>query len=118
MGISFKIQYHKKVAKEDIPRLPRSVRSRVKLTIAEKLTSRPEVFGKPLRKSLKGYRKLRVGDYRVVFRIVGRKVKILIILHRKEVYKHSENRIETKKSLINVSRYRESSRWLSLMSGR
>lgn len=45
-----------------------------------------EKYGKPLRGSLKGYWKLRVGDIRVVFRIVKNEVEILGIIHRKMVY--------------------------------
>jgi mRNA interferase RelE/StbE len=39
-----------------------------------------------LRKTLKGYWKLRVGDYRVVFKIKGNEIVVLAILHRKDVY--------------------------------
>lgn len=46
----------------------------------------PEEYGAPLRKTLKGYWKLRVGDYRVVFKVKGNKIIILAILHRKDVY--------------------------------
>ena len=46
----------------------------------------PQQYGEPLRKTLKGYWKLRVGDYRVVFKVVGAEVRILGIGHRKHVY--------------------------------
>ena len=84
--MKFAIQYHEAVVKEDIPKLPKINRERIKKAIEEKLTNYPEQFGKPLRRSLKGYRKLRVGDYRVIFRIEKRIVKILIIQHRTIVY--------------------------------
>jgi mRNA interferase RelE/StbE len=48
--------------------------------------------GEPLRKTLKGYWKLRVGDYRVVFKIVKNEVWILGIIHRKHVYEKLEKR--------------------------
>src|SRR3989338_8849364 len=54
--------------------------------IENKLTAKPEVFGKPLRRSLKGYWKLRVGDYRIIYRIEKIKVKIFMIQHRSVVY--------------------------------
>jgi len=47
----------------------------------------PEVYGRPLRHTLRGYWKLRVGDYRVVFKIKGAEVHILAIVHRKETYR-------------------------------
>ncbi|MBM4350370.1 MAG: type II toxin-antitoxin system RelE/ParE family toxin, partial [Deltaproteobacteria bacterium] len=40
----------------------------------------------PLRKTLHGYWKLRVGDYRVVFKMEGEVVWVLGIIHRKKVY--------------------------------
>jgi len=40
------------------------------------------LFGKTLR----GYWKLRVGDYRVVFKIVDEEGWILGVIHRKKVY--------------------------------
>jgi mRNA interferase RelE/StbE len=52
----------------------------------------PHEYGEPLRKTLKGYWKLRVGDYRVVFRVDGDEILILGICHRKEVYPLMERR--------------------------
>ncbi len=43
-------------------------------------------YGFPLRKTLKGYWKLRVGNYRVVYKMAGDTVTIFCIAHRKEVY--------------------------------
>ncbi|MES2504791.1 MAG: type II toxin-antitoxin system RelE/ParE family toxin [Myxococcota bacterium] len=45
-------------------------------------------LGKPLRYSLKGHRRLRVGDYRVVYRIEpqNQTVVIIAIKHRKDIY--------------------------------
>jgi len=93
MGVKFKIFYHNKVVKEDIPKLSSAYRKRVKIAIEQRLTTEPETFGVPLRKSLKNYRKLRVGNYRVIFRIEGMKVKILIIAHRSVVYQSSAKRL-------------------------
>jgi mRNA interferase RelE/StbE len=87
MALNFKIFYHKKVVKEDIVNLPLVWRDKIRSVIEDKLTIAPDFYGKPLRRSLKGYRKLRVGDYRVVFRINENKVYILAIMHRSVVYK-------------------------------
>jgi len=92
MEVTFQLKYEERVVSEDIPRLSSSVRSRIKRAIEEKLTTRPQDFGKPLRRSLKGYRKLRVGDYRIIFRITGRKIKIFAIGHRSTVYGVGEKR--------------------------
>lgn len=69
----------KKIAKDDL--------SIIKRSIEEKLTASPEAFGKPLRFSLRGHRSLRVGDYRVIYRIDGTIVRIILIAHRSKVYK-------------------------------
>lgn len=87
--MSFVIEYHIEVVKHGIPNLPKTVKSRIKKAIEQKLVTSPEIFGKPLRRSLQGYRKLRVGDYRIIFRIKKKKVKIFIIQHRSVVYTNS-----------------------------
>lgn len=83
----FEVVYHYQVVRKDIPNLPSVWREKIKIAIEEGLVTRPEVYGKPLRRSLKGYRKLRVGNYRVIFRIERNKIFILIIQHRSVVYK-------------------------------
>lgn len=93
MGVIFAIHYHELVVREDIPRLSSEWKEKIKQAIESRLASNPEIYGKPLRQSLKGYRKLRVGDYRVIFRIQGTAVKILIIQHRSVVYKMIQKRI-------------------------
>lgn len=91
--MNFKIKYHKLVAAIDIPELPRTIKQQVRDAIERKLVLAPDKFGKPLRRSLKGYRKLRAGDYRIVFRISGHTVFILAIQHRKKVYFKIHNRM-------------------------
>ena len=76
MGVNFEILYHPLVIKEDILKISTADKNNIKKAIENKLAISPEIFGKPLRRSLKGYRKLRVGDYRVIYRIEGKKVKI------------------------------------------
>lgn len=94
MAIGFTIYYHPKVIRGDIPLLSTTWKVRIKSAIEEKLTTTPEKFGKPLRQSLSGYRKLRVGDYRIVFRIKDRTVLIFAILHRSVVYKNHSTRVQ------------------------
>ena len=92
MALDFEIIYQQKVIEEDIPQLAPLWKIKIQDAIEEKLSTYPDLYGKPLRRSLKGYRKLRVGDYRVVFRIAGTKVLILAILHRSVVYREMEKR--------------------------
>ena len=93
MALNFEISYHTKVVKEDILSLSLVWRDKIKFAIEEKLTIAPDFFGKPLRRSLKGYRKLRVGDYRVVFRIDKNKIYVLAIMHRSIIYRKITKRL-------------------------
>ncbi len=86
MSASFKILYHPDVVNNDIPRLSHPVKARIKNTVETKLSQAPVEYGEPLRKTLKGYWKLRVGDYRVIYQIKGSNVQIMTIGHRSEVY--------------------------------
>ncbi len=73
---------------EKLRKLPKSIREVIRKAIDKKLTVDPIAFGKPLRYSLKGYRRLRVGDYRVIYKIFENKVIVFIvdIDHRKDIY--------------------------------
>ena len=82
----FRLRYHPDVRAVDLPLLDERVKSRIKRAIETRLAGAPQQFGEPLRKTLKGYWKLRVGDYRVVFKVSGDEVRILGIIHRKRVY--------------------------------
>ncbi len=86
------ILYHPLVVSVDIPKLGSVERKRIKKAIEAKLTVHPEMYGVPLHTSLVGFRKLRVGDYRVVFRIAKKKVMIFVIAHRSVVYKLGDKR--------------------------
>ena len=92
--MKFVLRYQQDVVKIDIPALPKKERGRIQKAIEEKLVVHPEIFGKPLRRSLKGYRKLRVGDYRIIFRIEDRVVKIFAIGHRSVVYEEYGKRFD------------------------
>jgi mRNA interferase RelE/StbE len=78
------LSYHPLVKEKDLPKLDKKVKTRIKKAIESKLLIAPEKYGAPLRRTLKGYWKLRVGDYRVVFKVKGNEIIILAILHRKE----------------------------------
>jgi mRNA interferase RelE/StbE len=84
----YNIEYVGTVVRKDIPRLQTDVKKRIKTAIEEKLQVDPISFGKPLRYSLEGLRRLRVGDYRIVYTIEASKNTVLIVKigHRKEVY--------------------------------
>jgi mRNA interferase RelE/StbE len=60
--------------------------------IEDHLTAQPERYGKPLRRTLKGYWKLRVDDYRIVFKITEKSLIILGIITRKAIYSQVSRR--------------------------
>jgi len=91
--MSFTLRYHQAVHTEDIPLIDQKTRNRIRKAIEERLQTAPQDYGEPLRKSLKGYWKLRVGDYRIVFKLLASEVWILGIKHRKSVYKNINTRI-------------------------
>ena len=82
----YTLRYHPRVAEDDLPDIPVNLRRRLARSIETRLATSPERYGVPLRGSLGGYWKLRVGDYRVVFKIVRSEVWIMTILHRRRVY--------------------------------
>ena len=83
--MDYKLFYHPEIP-EDISGLPKNIRSRLSKAIEQRLLQDPLKYGEPLRRSLKGYRKLRVGDYRVIYRIQNKDIIVLKIGHRKEAY--------------------------------
>jgi mRNA interferase RelE/StbE len=86
--VPYTLVYHPQVVEEDLPLLPFNIQDRISRAVAARLASAPEKHGAPLKGTLKGYWKLRVGDYRVVYKIARSEVWILGILHRKRVYEN------------------------------
>jgi mRNA interferase RelE/StbE len=82
----YTLLYHPSVTKEDLPKIPKNIKDRIENVIENRLLKEPVLTGKPLRLSLKGHRKLRVGDYRIIYRLSENKIIILKIGHRKDVY--------------------------------
>jgi mRNA interferase RelE/StbE len=91
--VDFSIRYHSDVRDIDLKRLDARTKQRIRRAIETRLMIAPQEYGQPLRRTLKGYWKLRVGEYRVVFKIAGRELLVLGICHRKEVYSRIETRI-------------------------
>ncbi len=88
------LRYHPRVADQDLKTIPPETRARIARSIDARLTTAPERYGVLLAGSLHGYWKLRVGDYRVVFKIGAGEVLILAILHRKHVYERAMRRTQ------------------------
>jgi mRNA interferase RelE/StbE len=88
MAIKYEILYLEEVIKKHIPALSHPAKILIKQAIEQRLSIDPISFGKPLRYSLKGHRRLRVGDYRIVYRIELQNVIVIAIKHRKEIYEN------------------------------
>lgn len=82
--MSYGLRYHPRVRADDLARIPAETRRRIARVTEARLTTTPQRFGAPLSGSLRGYWKLRVGDYRVVFKVAGREVWILAVPHRRD----------------------------------
>lgn len=89
--MTYVIRYSAHIDLKRFVKLPKTDRIRIKKAIEQKLTTKPELYGKPLRQSLEGCRSLRVGPYRVIYRITGTFVDILLFGHRSTIYKEGED---------------------------
>jgi mRNA interferase RelE/StbE len=88
----YELIYHPDVKKVDLQIIDNKNKFMIKKAIEERLSAHPEIYGKPLQRTLKGYWRLRIGDYRVVFKILEQKIVILGILHRKDIYRQIQKR--------------------------
>ena len=70
---------HKLVLTEDFKKIDLPSRRLILKSIYKKLTKDPESYGSPLSEEYKGYWKLRVAHYRVIYRIVKDKVMVVVI---------------------------------------
>ena len=75
--MAFTVKYHPDVREVDLPRINVKMRERIRRAIESRLMTAPQEYGLPLRKSLGGYWKLRVGDFRIVFKVQGEVVYVL-----------------------------------------
>jgi len=83
--LAFNITYKKSVIK-DISRLDKKEARRIIDKIEADLSDGAESYP-VLKGDFAGLRKMRVGDYRVVFTIIDNSVLVLRVGHRREIYK-------------------------------
>ena len=84
--MAFDIAYKKSVQK-DLAGVGKVEARRILDKIERELASRPDSCP-VLKGQFAGLRKLRVGDYRVIFAILGEQVLVLRIGHRREIYEN------------------------------
>ena len=87
--MAWEILYHKHVD-DDLKSVGPSAARRILKAIDKKLTTAPDLDGAPLSNNLKHFRKLRVGDFRVVYRVFNQKVVVFVLAvgprRDKEIY--------------------------------
>ena len=91
--MAYTVVYHPAVLSDDLSRINRDLHTRIHRAIQQRLITEPTFYGEPLRHRLKGYWKLRVGDYRIVYQMVGQEVWVYRIGHRREVYEALQQRL-------------------------
>ena len=79
MTLLWNVVIHRLVLSEDFKRVDPPSRRLILKSIYKKLTKDPESYGSPLSEAYKGYWKLRVAHYRVIYRIVKDQVMVLVI---------------------------------------
>jgi mRNA interferase RelE/StbE len=82
--LEYKITYKKSVIR-DLKKINKADLKRLIRKIEKELSQKPESYP-ALKGDFAGLRKLRVGNYRVIFAILNKEVLILRVGHRKEVY--------------------------------
>jgi mRNA interferase RelE/StbE len=83
--LAYNIVYKKSVQR-DLKKLSKAEARRVLNQVEEELSKNADTYP-VLKGQFAGLRKYRVGDYRVIYAILGDEVLVLRIGHRKEVYK-------------------------------
>ena len=89
---AYHVSYHPDVKAADLPKIDQIAREMIKRAIEERLLTHPETYGKRLQRTLKDYWKLRVGPYRIIYKIQEKHITVLGILHRRYVYQCIERR--------------------------
>ena len=75
----WKVSIHRLVIDEDFKHISRHDQSIILRTIRKKLSTAPDRYGSPLRHDLKGFRKLKISDYRVVYKIEQKEIKVYVV---------------------------------------
>ncbi|OGP82996.1 MAG: addiction module toxin RelE [Deltaproteobacteria bacterium RBG_16_54_11] len=79
---------YKKSVQRDLKKVPKMEVDRILNQIEQELSKNADAYP-VLKGQFAGLRKYRIGDYRVIYAIVGDDCLVLRIGHRKEVYKRA-----------------------------
>jgi mRNA interferase RelE/StbE len=93
----YRIVIDELVLKKDFKKIDLLDQRKIINAIRRKLTTKPDVYGEPLRGELRRFWKLRVGEYRVIYEIQEEQVLIHVLLvgfrRDEEVYKKALSRL-------------------------
>ena len=82
--MAYKISYKRSVIK-DLKKIDETTLKKIIVKLEKELSQKPESYP-ALKGEFAGLRKLRVGNYRIIYAILDKEVLILRVGHRKEVY--------------------------------
>jgi mRNA interferase RelE/StbE len=95
----YTVEIDELVFSEDFKKIDGAGQKRVIKAVRKKLTEEPGAYGTPLAGQYKGFWKLKVGPYRVVYEILESKLTVYVIKvgYRRdsEVYKELAKRLNT-----------------------
>lgn len=85
--MQFRIKFTPEAEKQFLE-LPNNIKPLLQRAIKERLETDPLSYGKPLRFSYRGHRRIRVSNYRIIYRVDGLDIVVVIVNidHRKDVY--------------------------------
>ena len=93
----YTVEIDELVFSEDFKRIDGTGQKRIMKAVRKKLTEEPRAYGKPLSGEYKGFWKLKVGPYRVVYEIIESQVTVYVIKvgYRRdsEIYKELAKRL-------------------------
>jgi len=79
VSVIWKVKIHRLVLSEDFKSISPPDQKIILRDIQKKLTIDPKGYGQPLLRELKGYWRLRVGDYRVIYKMKQDTIEVLVI---------------------------------------
>jgi mRNA interferase RelE/StbE len=91
--VPFSLLYHPDIS-DDLDSIPRNMQERIEAAIRTRLLQAPQAYGKPLAANLSGYWKMRVGDYRIIYKVAKGEIWILGIINRRDVYRDILKRLD------------------------
>jgi mRNA interferase RelE/StbE len=94
--MNWNVQFHPAV-ENDLKQLGSAEAKRVLKVVRERIaTGEPDKIGKPLRGALAGYRRIRTGDVRIVYRVNGTEIILVLCVGARrdeEVYDSATKRV-------------------------